>query len=42
MIIQRIMPPGTIEGNWKWQFSWNQLTDEQAGRLLNLVKMFSR
>lgn len=38
----RMNTPGTIEGNWKWQFSWNQLTDEQAGRLLNLVKMFSR
>lgn len=38
----RMNTPGTIEGNWQWQFSWDQLRDNQVGKLSNLVRMFSR
>ncbi|TXL01233.1 4-alpha-glucanotransferase [Methylococcaceae bacterium HT1] len=38
----RMNIPGTVEGNWKWQFSWDQLTDGQVSKLTGLVKMFTR
>lgn len=38
----RMNTPGTAHGNWKWQFSWAQLTDQQVTRLSGLVRMFSR
>jgi len=38
----RMNTPGTIERNWKWQFSWAQLTQAQVTKLSNLVKAFSR
>ena len=38
----RMNIPGTCEGNWKWRFEWNQLTEELAGRLARLVKLFDR
>ncbi|GFO70882.1 4-alpha-glucanotransferase [Bathymodiolus japonicus methanotrophic gill symbiont] len=38
----RMNIPGTIDGNWKWQFSWEQLSDGQVARLSALVRMFSR
>jgi 4-alpha-glucanotransferase len=34
--------PGTSKGNWGWRFDWNQLTEEKAGRLGRLIKMFGR
>ncbi|OQK16014.1 4-alpha-glucanotransferase [Methyloprofundus sedimenti] len=38
----RMNTPGTIEGNWKWQFSWAQLTEAQVTRISEIVKVFSR
>jgi len=38
----RMNTPGTTEGNWRWQFSWEQLTEEQVAKFSNLVKMFGR
>lgn len=38
----RMNTPGTIEGNWKWRFQWDQLTPERAKRLAHLVKLFNR
>jgi len=38
----RMNIPGTVEGNWKWQFSWEQLKEGQLGKLSNLVRMFTR
>ncbi|WP_428354021.1 4-alpha-glucanotransferase [Methyloprofundus sp.] len=38
----RMNTPGTVNGNWKWQFSWHQLSETQVARISNLVKMFSR
>ena len=38
----RMNTPGTTEGNWKWRFSWEQLTDEQVTKVSGLVRMFSR
>jgi 4-alpha-glucanotransferase len=38
----RMNIPGTCEGNWMWRFEWSQLTEELAGRLAHLVKLFGR
>lgn len=38
----RMNIPGTSEGNWTWRFNWTQLSDEMAGRLTHLVKLFGR
>ena len=38
----RMNIPGTSEGNWGWRFDWSQLTEEKAGRLGRLIKMFGR
>jgi len=38
----RMNTPGTTDGNWKWQFSWDQLTEDKVNRLSNLVSMFAR
>ena len=38
----RMNIPGTIEGNWKWRFQWNQLSHERAVRFAYLVGLFNR
>ncbi|MGR9013118.1 MAG: 4-alpha-glucanotransferase [Gammaproteobacteria bacterium] len=38
----RMNTPGTTEGNWKWRFQWDQLSDERAVRFAYLVGLFNR
>ncbi len=38
----RMNTPGTTEGNWRWRFRWNQLTEENAGRFAHFVSLFGR
>ncbi len=38
----RMNTPGTTEGNWKWRFQWDQLSDERAVRFTYLVRLFNR
>lgn len=38
----RMNTPGTIENNWSWRFSSNELTGETAGRLAYLVETYNR
>jgi 4-alpha-glucanotransferase len=38
----RMNTPGTTEGNWRWRFSWDQLSDERAARLAHLIRLFNR
>lgn len=38
----RMNVPGTMEGNWQWQFNWEQLTNDKANKLAYLVKLFGR
>lgn len=38
----RMNIPGTCEGNWKWGFKWEQLTEERAVRFSHLIKLFGR
>lgn len=38
----RMNIPGTTEGNWTWQFFWEQVSEDKATRLRGLVSMFSR
>ena len=38
----RMNTPGTMGGNWKWRFQWDQMSAERAGRFAYLVKLFNR
>ena len=38
----RMNIPGTAEGNWGWQFSWDQLTEDKVRKLSGIIKMFAR
>ena len=38
----RMNIPGTTEGNWKWQFSWDQLTVDKVNKLKHMISLFSR
>lgn len=33
----RLNTPGTAEGNWRWQFAWDQVTDVLSSNLYELV-----
>jgi 4-alpha-glucanotransferase len=34
--------PGTIEGNWEWRFTWDQVGPEPAERLYELSALYGR
>jgi 4-alpha-glucanotransferase len=38
----RMNTPGTTRGNWRWQFSWDQLNQERVDHLAHLVKLYGR
>lgn len=38
----RMNLPGTIEGNWRWQFNWSQLQSGLAERIRDLVYHYER
>ncbi len=38
----RMNTPGTVEGNWRWRFSWEQVAPALAPRLRGLVDMYGR
>lgn len=38
----RMNIPGTIIGNWQWQFQWSQLSTKRTARLAHLVELFNR
>jgi len=38
----RMNTPGTIAGNWQWQFSWEQLSADKVAKLAHLVSLFKR
>jgi len=38
----RMNTPGTAEGNWHWQFSWDQLKQERVDHLVHLVELYGR
>ncbi|MEN8259055.1 MAG: 4-alpha-glucanotransferase [Pseudomonadota bacterium] len=38
----RMNTPGTVVGNWKWRFSWDQVTEQTLSRLARLVKLYGR
>lgn len=38
----RMNIPGTIEGNWRWRFTWEQVNPYVAQRLRSLVEMYAR
>lgn len=40
--VDRMNTPGTTEGNWQWQFFWEQLTEDKVAKISGLVHMFSR
>lgn len=38
----RMNIPGTIEGNWRWQFDWSQLAENTQGRLRHWLSIYGR
>ncbi|NOQ63140.1 MAG: 4-alpha-glucanotransferase [Methyloprofundus sp.] len=38
----RMNTPGTVEGNWKWRFGWDQLSQDKVDRLKHMLSMFAR
>jgi 4-alpha-glucanotransferase len=38
----RMNTPGTSAGNWRWQFSWEQLLEDVPARLLRLTQLCGR
>jgi 4-alpha-glucanotransferase len=38
----RMNYPGKAEGYWEWRFSWSQVQDWHAQRLLNLCQLYRR
>ncbi len=38
----RMNTPGTTEGNWRWRFNWDQLTENQVHRLAHAIDLFGR
>jgi 4-alpha-glucanotransferase len=38
----RMNCPGTIEGNWEWRFTWDQVGSEPANRLYELTALYGR
>jgi 4-alpha-glucanotransferase len=38
----RMNEPGTISGNWRWRFSWEQVDPGLAARLRHLVQLYQR
>ena len=34
--------PGTANGNWQWQFSWELLPLDMSGRLRHLNQLYGR
>ena len=38
----RMNTPGTVEGNWQWQFEWNQIENGLSEKLQNLLEKYDR
>ena len=38
----RMNTPGTENGNWRWQYAWQQVSPTLAGRLRELVALYGR
>lgn len=38
----RMNTPGTLEGNWQWRFSWDQVPADITARIHNLVATYDR
>lgn len=38
----RMNVPGTIEGNWRWQFDWSQLAENAQGRFRHWLTLYGR
>jgi 4-alpha-glucanotransferase len=38
----RMNTPGTVEGNWRWRFSWEQLPPDLMERLARMARLYGR
>lgn len=38
----RMNTPGTVEGNWRWRFQWDQVTAERAQTLAHWIELYDR
>jgi 4-alpha-glucanotransferase len=38
----RMNTPGTVDGNWQWRFTWDQIPSDLAARLCKLIELYGR
>jgi 4-alpha-glucanotransferase len=38
----RMNLPGRAAGNWRWRFSWDQITPEIVSRLRTMIEVYER
>ena len=38
----RMNTPGTVEGNWRWRFNWEQVAPQVAERLRSMAEIYAR
>jgi len=38
----RMNTPGTVEGNWRWRFEWELLTEDIVAKLKRLIALYGR
>ncbi len=38
----RMNTPGTTQGNWRWRFQWEWLTDDMVGNLRDMTRLYGR
>ncbi len=38
----RMNTPGTVEGNWRWRFDWEQVRPDLSSHLSGLVRLYGR
>ena len=38
----RMNTPGTTEGNWRWRFKWEWITDEVREKIRHMIQLYGR
>lgn len=38
----RMNAPGTVEGNWRWRFTWDQLSDQKVAEFAEMIRLYGR
>ncbi|MGZ8242460.1 4-alpha-glucanotransferase [Methylomagnum sp.] len=38
----RMNAPGTVEGNWRWRFAWDQLSEQKVAEFAQMIRLYGR